>query len=277
MQISVHEVVAHHHFHAHVVEDGAELLLKILLLLPNLLPDRRHRLLARAGGIVKVFQDVGDDFSMGPSLDEDLWGDKSRRHLWESDASLALEVFLEALEVEGFTLEVHLRLDDLVEIASVEGHGHVEEAFREFDHFPYNGQVHEGAVDNSWVLDLHGHVPEAASRPVQRILRAQLCPVNLPDRPTGHGLVLELVEKLFDVLPQLPSERAPGDLNGVGWSIRPKLCQHADDVWREHVWPHGEPLAKLLKGSSSILGALQHLLQPTIAPGLAVVEDKHQG
>mmetsp|Transcript_82573 Transcript_82573/g.161939 ORF Transcript_82573/g.161939 Transcript_82573/m.161939 type:complete len:240 (-) Transcript_82573:281-1000(-) len=132
MQIAVDEVVPNHHLHAHVIQCVAKLRLQCAPFIVQC----AQGLLASCSGVVEVVQNVRDDLAVRPCLHQNLRSDIVGRNLGESDAPLATEVAAKLLQVEGLAGEVHLRLDDLVELPPVEGQCHVEELLGELDDFP---------------------------------------------------------------------------------------------------------------------------------------------
>mmetsp|Transcript_40059 Transcript_40059/g.87488 ORF Transcript_40059/g.87488 Transcript_40059/m.87488 type:complete len:281 (-) Transcript_40059:604-1446(-) len=242
VQVPMHEVVADHHLHIHVVKHPRQLALQCPLLLQHggnrLGRGCAERLAAGFLDIVEVFENVRDHLSLGPGLDEDLLGGVGWRHFREPNAALTLEVPSELLQVMRLPCEVHLCLYDLVELTTVERHGHVKELLRQVYNLPQDGEVHEGAVSNAWMANLHRYVSQLAAWTIQRKFRAQQAAVDLAHGAASHRLLLKLIEELVDFEPELLPKSALGDLQGVRRGLRPELGKNLDDVWRKHVWPH---------------------------------------
>mmetsp|Transcript_63101 Transcript_63101/g.148635 ORF Transcript_63101/g.148635 Transcript_63101/m.148635 type:complete len:223 (+) Transcript_63101:1145-1813(+) len=96
--------------------------------------------------------------------------------------------------------------------------------------------------------------------------------IHLRNGAACYWLLRKRLEDLLDLLPERLADGLARVLEVVRWSIVPQPRQRLDDVLREEVRTHRQPLPELHEAAPCSFKRLDHLVQPVLAQLLVFVE-----
>mmetsp|Transcript_42482 Transcript_42482/g.101077 ORF Transcript_42482/g.101077 Transcript_42482/m.101077 type:complete len:308 (+) Transcript_42482:813-1736(+) len=208
-----------------------------------------------------LLEKVVNNRAVDPRLDENAGRDEFTRDARKPDDLLALEVPAEELQVVRLPLEVNLAAERVVERTPIERVRQPEKRPHQVHCREEQASVDVALLDHVRVPHLDSNLARAV---LERIPLLQHPAVHLRDGPRGDRLVLKLVEKLLDLHSKRRENRRASVCVRVGRRVVAQPGEGRDDVRREQVWPHRQPLAELHKGASSVLERRNESIEPVL-------------